>query len=119
LARRLERKAIWLTPKSVGGFDVDDFRELGPDRQRKLADAVQEFLAVAKQVPPAATATADQLRTAAVAFKKLLAILEPYLPTHEEAVKVEEVLQTVEFPEWVANWYPELWNDSEGAPAVR
>jgi hypothetical protein len=47
-----------------------------------------------------------------------MAILDPYLPTHEEAVRVQEALQTVEFPEWVANRDFELGSDSEGAPAV-
>jgi hypothetical protein len=118
-ARRLEPQAIWLTPKSVGGFDVGDFRELGPDRQRELAETVQEFLALTKQVPPAAEPTADQLAQASAVFGKLLTILDPYLPTHEEAIKVEEVLQIMEFPEWVANWYRELGNDWAGDPAVR
>jgi hypothetical protein len=118
LEDRIARAAIWLTPKSVGGFHADDFRELGPDRQRELTEAVHDFLAVATQVPPTATPTADQLARASAAFGTLLAILEPYLPTHEEAIRTEGALGTVEFPEWVANWDFELGSDSVGGPAV-
>jgi hypothetical protein len=110
--------SIWLTPKSVGGFDADDFRELGPDRQRELADAVQIFLAVAQQVPPTALATAEQRAKASAAFVKILEILAPYLPTHAEAINIQRALATVEFPECVANWDYELDTDSDGAPAV-
>jgi hypothetical protein len=118
MERQMARAAIWLTPKSVAGFSVDDFSELGPNRKRELADAVQEFLAVAKQVPPAVPATRHQREKASLAFVKLLEILAPYLPTHEEAVKVQDALQTVEFPEWVANWNYELGSDADDLPAV-
>jgi hypothetical protein len=115
---RIARGALWLVPKSVAGFDVDDFRELGPDRQQELADGVREFLAVAKQVTPSDTATADQLTEARAAFGKIAAILAPYLPTHPEVTRTEEAVQTVEIPDWVANWEFELTSDWQGEPAV-
>ena len=42
-ADKFARAAIWLTPKSVKGFDAADFAELGPDQQAELSAAVQEF----------------------------------------------------------------------------
>jgi len=118
LELRTARASIWLTPKSVGGFNAVDSAELGPLRQRELADSVQEFLAVAQQVPPTATASAEHRARASAAFGKILEILAPYLPTHDEAINVQGALATVQFPEWVANWDYELENDSDGAPAV-
>jgi len=50
-ADTLARAAIWLTPKSVDGFNAADFPELGLVRQAELQTAVQNFLAVATQVP--------------------------------------------------------------------
>ncbi len=60
MARTLARAAIWLTPKSVAGFNAADFPELGLDRQRELQSAVQDFLAVARQVPADKPATDAQ-----------------------------------------------------------
>src|SRR4051812_28139365 len=67
LERRIARAAIWLTPKSVKGFNADDFAELGPDRQRELQAAVGEFLEVASQVPSKDPATSEQLGKATTA----------------------------------------------------
>jgi hypothetical protein len=55
----LARAAIWLTPKSVKGFNAADFAELEPDRQRELEDAFQAFMAVAKEVPSDEPATEE------------------------------------------------------------
>jgi hypothetical protein len=118
MARTLARAAIWLTPKSVAGFNAADFPELGLDRQRELQSAVQDFLAVARQVPADKPATDEQYGNASVAFLKLLDILGPYLPLPDEAKKVEAALRSVDFPTWVVNWDYELGSDSDGAAAV-
>ena len=118
LERKLARSAIWLTPKSVRGFTADDFPELGIDRQRELQAAVREFLEVANEVPPNEPATPDQFGKAKVAFGKMLAILQPYLPTPQEGQQVEEVLKRVDVPPWVVNWDYELGSDDDESPAV-
>ncbi len=41
LTQTLVRAAIWLTPSSVKGFRADEFPEIGPDRQRELAEAIR------------------------------------------------------------------------------
>jgi hypothetical protein len=114
----LTRAAIWLTPKSVAGFNAADFPELGPARQAELLAAVQNFKAIADQVPPNEPATQEQFGNASVAFAKILKILEPYLPVPDEARQVEAALRDVEFPPWVVNWDYELASDSDGVAAV-
>ncbi len=116
LEKTIARAAIWLTPKSVKGFNVDDFPELGLDRQQELRTAISEFLHVARQVPPTEPASREQLDAAGTAFSKILPILEPYLP--EEGSKVEKALENVAFPPAVANWDFELGSDDDGMPVV-
>ena len=70
IADRLVSAALWLTPRAVAGFNAADFPELGPDRQAELLTAVQDFLAVATQVPPDKPATKEQYGNASVAFAK-------------------------------------------------
>ncbi len=114
----LARAAIWLTPKSVAGFDPADFSELGPARQQELQTAVQNFLAVAKEVPAQKAPTGAQYDDGSVAFLKVLQILEPYLPMSDEAGDVEKALRKVDFPPWMVNWDYELGSDSDGVAAV-
>lgn len=116
--KMLVRAAIWLTPKSVFGFDPADFQELGKARQKELEEAVQEFLAVANHVPPDEPATEEQFRTASVPFQKLLDILGAYLTMREDAKVVEQVLRGTTFPPWVLNWDYEFKDDSDGEEAI-
>ncbi|MGA2032883.1 MAG: hypothetical protein ABSG68_11535 [Thermoguttaceae bacterium] len=116
--KMIARSAIWLTPKSVKGFNADDFSELGPERQQELQSAVSEFLHLAQQVPPTQPASQQQLVAAKAAFTKLRRILDPYLPTPEEGREVEEALTKVDFPAWVASWDCELGSEEDGVPAV-
>jgi hypothetical protein len=112
------RSAIWLTPKSVQGFNADDFLELGVDRQNELQTAVREFLDVANKVGPKEPATPEQLDSARLVFTTLLGVLQPYLPSPEDGDKVEEALKRIEFPPWVVNWDYELGSDQDGSAAV-
>jgi hypothetical protein len=98
IADSLARAAIWLTPKSVAGFNASHFPELGLARQMELQTAVQNFLAVANQVPSDKPATAEQYGNASVAFRGMLEILQPDLPMPDEAKKVEKALREVTFP---------------------
>ena len=116
--RGRSRAAIWLTPNSVRGFHADDFSELGLDRQRGLQAAVREFLEIAKEVPPTESPTPEQFGNAKGAFAKMLAILQPYLPTPQEGEQVEEALKRVDFPPWVVNWDYELGSDEDESPAL-
>ncbi|MBY0522911.1 MAG: hypothetical protein K2R98_05915 [Gemmataceae bacterium] len=118
LEQMIARAAIWLTPKSVAGFNADDFPELGTNRQNELKAAVGEFLDVARQIPPDAPATTEQLDTAKAAFAKILSILQSHLPTPREGSKVEEAVKTVKFPPWLVNWDYEFGSNADGDPSV-
>jgi hypothetical protein len=118
IADILARAAIWLTPKSVNGFDPNDFTELGPIRLAELEAAIREFSDVARQVPPTAPATDVQLRTASSAFARILTILEPYVPIPQEREAVERALESLSFPAWVVNWDCELGTDADGLPCI-
>jgi hypothetical protein len=118
LERTLIRAAIWLSPSSMKGFRPDDFQELGKVQQQALADAVQAFDQIARQVPPDGPATDKQLKEGRVALEKILTILVNYLPDHEEAVQIRTALAKLDFPNWVVNWDYEPGSDDEGAPAV-
>ena len=119
VARTLARAAIWLTPKSMQGFNADDFPELGAQQQQALKDAVQEFNAIASQVPAKSCATTEQYSAAAVAFLKTLSLLESYIPLPQEAKKIERVLQSLDFDSYVVNWDYELSTDEDGAAKIR
>lgn len=112
------RGAIWLTPAAVKGFKADDFRELDTAQQATLLDAVQDFERVAKQVPPDAVATDQQFREANVALERILTILSDYLPRHEDAIRIQSALATLDFPAWVLNWDFEVGSDEDNVPAV-
>jgi hypothetical protein len=114
----LTRGALWLTPKSVEGFNAADFPELKADRQAALLNAVKSFKAVASQVPADKPPTGEQYGNGATAFIAILDILSPYLPTPEESKKVEKALRNVPFPPWVVNWDYELGSSEDGEAAV-
>lgn len=84
LAQALTRAAIWLTPSAVKGFRADDFQELGAAPQRAVADAVQEFERVAKQVPPDAPATDQQYINVSTTRGVATVALRPYVARNFE-----------------------------------
>jgi hypothetical protein len=118
LRRAINRAAIWLTPKAVEGFNEADFSELGPVRQRALADAVDDFERVARQVPPDTPANDTQVAEAGNAIHRMLQILEDYLPTNEEEAQIREALAKLDYPSWVRNWDFEAGSAEDGSPAV-
>ena len=117
LSKVLSRTAIWLTPKSVEHFNAVDFPELG-EKQAELQDAVLAFRAIAKELSPNQPATDEQLGNAKVAFDRILKLVEPYLPTHEEGKRIEAALGEIPYPEWIVTWDFELGSDEDGTPAV-
>lgn len=112
------RGALWLTPRSVEGFDPVFFPELGDSERDSLKSAVHQFEAVASQVPAEKPPTTEQLGEAVVSFSRIVEILNPYFPTMEESEKIQRALRTVRFPDWVVNWDFELGNSQDGEAAV-
>jgi hypothetical protein len=96
LGGQLKRAAIWLTPSAVKGFRAKDFAGL-PDADRQaLQESVERFTQVAKQVPPAGPATAEQIRQALPAFERMLEILRPSLELDEKTRRVQGALRRLE-----------------------
>jgi hypothetical protein len=116
-SRRLSRVAIWLTTKSVDDFNASDFPELGK-KQTELQDSVLAFRTLAKEIPFRAPATDEQLTNARAALKRILEILEPYLPVSDEGQRVEAAVRKLQFPEWIVTWDYQLGNDHDETPAV-
>jgi hypothetical protein len=102
----LGRSAIWLTPASVQGFHKDDFAELPPAQQDELEQAVAEFSSIASQVPASGTPSDEQVRDASVALKRILDLLNRYVPASqsEEESRIAQAMQQVSLPHWVINW---------------
>jgi hypothetical protein len=75
LTRALRRAAIWLTPKSVEGFDPHDFEDLDPKRRQRLEAAVRGFRDVAGRVPANAPATDEQAKAGWSRFEEIAAIV--------------------------------------------
>jgi hypothetical protein len=115
---QLAQATIWLTPSSMRGFDLRDFPELAPKARTQLRDNVEHFLRVAEQVPPTKPATPGQAREAMAAFRRVIDILDPYLPIDAQRQRIREVLEQVRFPAFVRNWEFEPREDSTGDPAV-
>lgn len=68
----LRRAVIWLTPKSIQGFDPGDFADLPSEQQDELAASVDEFISVAKSVPANEPANSDQINAALPPFLNIV-----------------------------------------------
>lgn len=115
----LARTAIWLTPKSVAGFDVNDFPEMPDQKRANLQKAIEDYLQAVDQINPIAGPTPIQFAQAATHFAQLLRLLEPYLYYPDEVATIEQGLATMlPLPEWIVNWDFELLPDTTDEPAV-
>jgi len=113
------RTAIWCTPRSVAGFDADEFKELSDHNRNILKDTVDEFLLAVNRIPPGKVPTAVQLADAMRPFVRLMQILERYLAYPDEVAAIEQGLaKLLPLPDWIVNWDFELHSDSEDVPAV-
>ncbi|HZY86488.1 MAG TPA: hypothetical protein VFE78_16765, partial [Gemmataceae bacterium] len=72
LARALNRCDLWLTPSSVADFGPDDFPELPPQKGKELRTEVEQFRALAQDVPASAPATEAQARGALPHLKRIV-----------------------------------------------
>jgi hypothetical protein len=116
--RRTADAAVWLTPATVRGFEADDFPELSHADRRELERNVQKFERVAEQVWLSQPASAREIAAAQSAFRSILKVMDPYLPTDEETRKLRKALKAVRFPDAALTWVCEFGQDSTGDPAV-
>ncbi len=92
---RLQLASAWLSPKSVEGFRPDDFRDLPPEQQSELQEAVSQFLAVALRAPGSGPASDEQITAALQPFRRIVMIVQRVV--REEWIKaVDTFLQEME-----------------------
>lgn len=112
---------LWLTPKSVAGFDPADFAFLDPEEQKRLSDSVERFRGVARTVPATAPPTAAQIESALPPFREIVEMLDFERYGDAEAYRIGKRIERMirdDRPEWVADLRFETGSDASGDPAV-
>lgn len=79
IERRLAATDLWLTPKIVDGYDPADFSEWPPTARAELSAAVEGFVRVATDVPPARTASPEERAAGAEWFGRILDVVGPII----------------------------------------
>lgn len=121
LERMLRGAVMWLTPRSVDGFDPNDFQFLDEDQQARLRAVVERFRAVASSVPGNQPATRPQAEEGRAAFAEILQILQPHRFRDAESFQTQVLLERGlrgQLPRWVTGLFCETGTDVGGDPAV-
>lgn len=79
LASSIHLADLWLTPKSVEGFNKDDFPDWPAEERRKLKNEVAAFLAIAGEVPANRPATRSQSHQARKHLERAIQIVRKKL----------------------------------------
>jgi hypothetical protein len=95
LANKVYRADIWLTPRTVEGFDLREFRGLMPGQRGELEHAVAEFRAVASRVSTKRPAKAEEIDKARVALQQIVEVVRSQLRA-EWLATVEQLFQQAE-----------------------
>ena len=96
LAGILRKAALWLTPLSVEGFDLNDFGFLPSSERVKLKKSVADFLRVSKTVPDRVIPTDLQYREALESLRRILDILQPDKYPDADAFRTAKVLENLD-----------------------
>jgi hypothetical protein len=121
LERMLRGAGMWLTPRSVDGFDPSDFSFLAEEKQEALRTTVERFRAVARQVPANKPATRQQAEEGRTAFGDLLSLLQPHRFRDAESFQTQVELEREllgKLPRWVTGIFCETGRDLSDEPAV-
>lgn len=117
----LARATIWLTPKSVEGFDPDDFQFLMESERQELCKAVAGFRAVAATVPPDKPATDEQVDEALPKFIQIRQIVALDRYSDPDAFRIGKLLESRianRVPSVVDDLKFETGTDTEGGKAL-
>ena len=79
LEQRLRGAAIWLTPKSVEGFNPQDFCDVPEQERESLIQDVSSFIGVAEAVRPDRPAKPGEVETALPRFLKIVTTVQKLL----------------------------------------
>jgi hypothetical protein len=117
----LRKATIWLNPKSVEGFDEQDFDFLPSAERQALTASVNRFREIARQVSPTAPATEEQIQQALPEFQRIIEFLRPDKYVDPEALvigkRIEQQLAN-RLPDSVVELRFETGEDAAGGPAL-
>lgn len=118
----LEKNHGWLTSQTADRYDAAAFDFLPPDELQRLTVAVGRVRAVAAELGPKNSASAEQRERAKPAFKDILQLLEFDRFDDPEAFRLGKMVER----KLTANWPPHLDHlrfmtdlDHSGDPALR
>lgn len=117
----LRAAMIWLTPRSVDGFDPNDFRFLDEDQQVALQESIERFRKVAEQVPGNKPATRLHAKEGRNAFGEILKLLQPHRFKDAESFRMQVLLERElkgQLPDWVTGIDCETGLDLSDEPAI-
>ena len=121
IAAALQRASIWLTPKSVEGYDEQDFDFLTDEDRQRLSRDIHQFIAVARQVPPDKPASSEQVQAALPLFLSVFEIMRPDQYADIEAFRIGKRIEQElrdQLPDWVREMRFESGKDANGDPAI-
>ncbi len=99
LAATIEQADLWLTPRTVAGYNPEDFFFLKDDERSELDKAVQSFLRVARSAPPNRPVPMTQHNESRRCLESILRILAPdRFRTPQEWIASQAINQFRESP---------------------
>lgn len=100
----LEKNHGWLTPQTAAHYEAAAFDFLSPEELQRLTDSVGQVRAVAGELGPNDTASAEQRERAKLAFKAVLQLLEFDRFDDPEAFRLGKMIER----KLAAGWPPHL-----------
>lgn len=109
---------VWLSPRTVAGFDANEFESFEVKDREQLGKVVQGFLAIADAVA-GRDPTDDELRSGIAYLTILVTVLDPlFLDAEGKALLLALYRSSILFPGFVLGLDYDLDNDWSGAPGV-
>jgi hypothetical protein len=121
LERRIGTALMGLTPRSLEGFDPEDFTFLDQHQQAELGLAVERFRAIVGEVSRDQPVTPQQTEQALDSFETILRILQPHRFRDAESFQTQVRLGTKlqgRLPRWVTGLRCETGTDTAGDLAL-
>jgi len=112
---------LWLTLRSIDGFEIGEFEFLDEDRRIALNESVQRFREVAGAVRADKPATPAQANEGRAAFEAILSILQPHRFHDAESFRTLVLLERElagRLPNWVTALHCETGTDLAGDPGI-
>jgi hypothetical protein len=121
IASAIAKTDAWLTPKTIQGFNPEDFSFLEAEEKDRLTTLVNDFLAIAKQVHPRGPATKEQVEQAKPIFQEIVETLEFDRFADAEAYRCGKTIEAdPRYPkEDIEDIRYRTTTDSNGYPALR